>query len=113
METNDVVELQNNSFKWLGRSDFTVNSGGVKLQPESIEKKIEKFITVPFYLTGTPDEKLGEKLIMYIESQESSAIKKGLEKAFQTLDHYEIPKEIFYRKSLDRTESGKIKRKVY
>jgi O-succinylbenzoic acid--CoA ligase len=113
LETNDVVELQNNSFKWRGRSDFTVNSGGVKLQPESIEKKIAKDINVPFYLIGTPDKKLGEKLIMYIESQESSVIKKGLEKAFQTLDQYEIPKEIFYRKSLERTESGKIKRKVY
>ena len=113
METNDVVELQGNSFKWLGRSDFTVNSGGVKLQPESIEKKIAEFVNIPFFLTGVTDEKLGEKLIMYVEAQEYEEIKKGLEKAFQTLDQYEIPKEIFYRKSLERTESGKIKRKVY
>ncbi|MDR9398388.1 MAG: AMP-binding protein [Salibacter sp.] len=113
LKTNDVVELQENSFKWIGRSDFTVNSGGVKLQPESIEKKISQFVNVPLYLTGTPDEKLGEKLIMYVESQENEAIKKGLENAFQTLDQYEIPKEVIYRKSLERTKSGKIKRIVY
>ena len=39
--TNDVVELLNShQFIWKGRADFVVNSGGVKLFPEEIEKKI-------------------------------------------------------------------------
>src|SRR5690606_934968 len=39
--TNDIVELKNKSeFKWLGRFDNVINSGGIKLFPEQIEKKL-------------------------------------------------------------------------
>jgi len=36
--TNDRVELiGSNRFRWLGRWDRVINSGGVKLMPEKIE----------------------------------------------------------------------------
>ena len=39
--TNDLVELiSDNEFKWLGRYDSIINSGGIKLIPEQIEKKL-------------------------------------------------------------------------
>ena len=41
--TNDVVRLHSDhSFSWLGRWDNVINTGGVKVFPEKMEKKIEQ-----------------------------------------------------------------------
>jgi len=108
--TNDIVEIKNrNQFKWLGRFDNVINSGGIKLFPEQIEKKLKPFIANEFIVTSLPDEKLGEKLILIIED-ESSKFEVRSSKFEEKLSKFEIPKEIFYLKKFPRTESGKIKR---
>ena len=44
--TNDLVELiSETEFKWLGRFDSIINSGGIKLIPEQIEGKFSKIIS--------------------------------------------------------------------
>lgn len=110
LKTNDRVELINNtSFNWLGRTDFVVNSGGVKLQPEQIEIKLSSTITSPFFVSGIADQKLGEKLVLSIENSISNP---ELTKTALTsvLSKYEIPKEIYYFEHFVRTESNKINR---
>ncbi len=40
--TNDMVNLiSHNEFEWLGRFDNIINSGGFKVFPESVERKIK------------------------------------------------------------------------
>ncbi len=110
--TNDVVHLiSENSFEWLGRYDSIVNSGGVKLFPEQIEKKLSTVIHARFFVAGIPDEKLGQKLVLLVESTEIS-IKELLEKirTLKNLGKYEVPKEIFNLKAFVETETGKIQR---
>lgn len=65
--TNDIVRLSGKtSFEWLGRFDNVINSGGVKLFPEEIEKKISELIPDKrFYVTGVLDKRLGEKADSY------------------------------------------------
>ncbi len=107
--TNDVVELiDNKNFKWIGRADNVINSGGIKLFPEQIEEKLKNVISDNFYLTSKKDETLGEKLVLVIESQE-----KKIDLSELNLSKYEIPKEILFENQFDRTESGKIKRKKF
>ncbi|MBP6585860.1 MAG: AMP-binding protein, partial [Flavobacterium sp.] len=66
--TNDIVELTNEKqFKFIGRYDNIINSGGIKLIPEQIEEKLSGKIPARFFVTGKPDEKLGEKLVLVIE----------------------------------------------
>lgn len=102
--TNDIVELKNNSqFKWLGRFDNVINSGGIKLFPEQIEGKLKPFIQKEFIITSLPDEKLGQKLILIIEGETSK-----FESRSSNLEKFEIPKEIYFVKEFPRTESGKI-----
>ena len=68
--TNDIVEIISpKSFKWLGRYDSVINSGGVKIHPEQVEKKLENVISVGFFIGSIPDEQLGEKVVLFIESQ--------------------------------------------
>ncbi|MCQ2234159.1 MAG: AMP-binding protein [Paludibacteraceae bacterium] len=113
LATNDVVELEDNThFIWKGRWDNVVNSGGVKLHPEQIEKKLAPHISHRFYLIGEPDDTLGSKLVLYIESeddekQELERLKKATE---GKLGKYEFPKEIIMVKKFQETDSGKIKR---
>ena len=39
IKTNDKVELLSDTqFKWVGRNSLTINSGGIKFNPEKIEK---------------------------------------------------------------------------
>jgi o-succinylbenzoate---CoA ligase len=106
--TNDLVELTNeNQFVFLGRFDNIVNSGGIKLIPEQIEKKLAGKIEGRYFVTGKKDEELGEKLILIIEGEEQE-IEKSV---FEDLDKYEKPKEIHFVPKFKETENGKIMRK--
>ena len=106
--TNDVVNLISKSkFIWLGRFDNVINSGGVKLFPEEIERKLALFIPCPFIVASIKDKKYGEILVLIIESTKKN---KKLSASFfkATLSKYEIPKEVFYLESFPRTNNGKI-----
>lgn len=106
--TNDLVEIRNpKEFKWLGRWDNIINSGGIKLIPEKIEQQLKPFISTEFILTSIPDEILGEKLVLVVESAEIP----NLDYTPINLAKFEIPKEIYAIKEFPRTESGKLKRK--
>jgi len=106
--TNDIVELVSaNTFKWLGRFDNIINSGGVKLVPEQIEKKLSQIIFQPFFVTGIPDKLLGEKLVLVIEGT-SFKLDKNILK--NTLTKFEIPKEIYFVDKFVMTETGKMDR---
>ncbi len=107
--TNDVVELLSpHEFKWLGRYDNVVNSGGVKLFPEAIEAKMGGW-DYPFFLAGKPDKDLGHKLVMLVET--ARAIKKEeVKHLFQKLTPYEIPKEIINLARFEYTSNGKLNR---
>ncbi len=106
--TNDVVDLLSETrFKWLGRADFVINSGGVKIHPEQVEQVLDLVIDAPFFVTSMPDETLGEKVVLVIEGNEDSFP----EIDYVGLDPYEIPKEIFFVKEFSYTTTGKINRK--
>ena len=111
LETRDVaVFLPDGSFRIQGRTDNVINSGGVKLFPEQIEQKLVAWVTVPFYVGKKQDALLGERPVLFIESeawpQEQINL---LQEQMQTaLDKLEIPDEIVFQKTFRRTASGKI-----
>lgn len=105
--SNDIIELKNEKqFKWLGRIDNIINSGGIKLIPEQIEKKLKIHINDDFFIFGIKDDLLGEVPALLIEGQN-----KIDQKTFVTyLSKYEIPTRVFYINSFIRTTSGKVNR---
>lgn len=111
--TNDLVELTSeNSFRWLGRADSVINSGGVKIFPEQVEKKLEKILTSNYFITALPDEELGNKAVLILETERYSAFdEQELIKKMQSLLHkYEIPKEIHYLPKFIYSAGNKILR---
>lgn len=120
--TNDVAEIVNgSSFVLHGRIDNVINSGGVKIQLEKIERIGEGIlrklqIENQFYIYSLPDEKLGERLILVLEKAIENlpqatvdGIKIDILKAFkEILPKFEVPKEVFFVEKMIETPTGKI-----
>lgn len=113
LRTNDVVKLSgDNKFVITGRYDNVINSGGIKIYPEDIERKIEKLISENFFISSLPDTKFGEKIILFVEGKAKSEteIKKILKALKKILQSHEIPKEIYFIDGFLFTANGKLNR---
>ena len=107
--TNDLVELINeNQFKFLGRIDNVINSGGIKILPEQVEQKLDGKLDRRFFITSKEDKELGEKVVLVIEG-DFFEIDNSL---FDILDKYEHPREIIFVAKFKETENGKFLRKL-
>jgi O-succinylbenzoic acid--CoA ligase len=112
--TNDIIELiDERHFRWKGRFDNVINSGGVKIIPEADEKLIESlFGTARFYLSSKSNSKFGEEVVLVLESDPlgSTLEKKFLEKMEILLPKYHAPKSIIVQSKFAETANGKIRR---
>ncbi len=109
--TNDLVELiSKTSFKWLGRWDNVINSGGVKIIAEELESKISKHLNNKVLLLGIADDTLGEKLVLVAEGEIVKNNLMELLRSIPDLHPYEIPKEIVALQKIPVTENGKVLR---
>ena len=108
--TNDVVELISpTSFKFLGRIDNVINTGGIKVHPEILEEKLSLHINQPFFIASEKDEALGERVILIIESEKQLQLEDYSE-TFEMLSTYEKPKKVYTTPQFIYTETGKILR---
>lgn len=104
--TNDVVQLVNeNQFVFLGRADNIINSGGVKIMPETVEDKLRR-IERRFFIAGMPDETLGQKVVLVVEGS-PFPIDSSM---FDALDKYQRPRDILFVDKFAETGNGKILR---
>ena len=130
--TNDLAEIVSpKEFYIHGRRDHIINSGGKKINPIEVEKKIAHLIPFPFYITGEPDEKWGQRVILVIQSSKydgsedpgksglsyplgsnfpESFCHELLDSLRNFLAPHELPKAVRVVSSLPITPSGKLKR---
>lgn len=108
--TNDLVELNGReAFRWLGRDDNAINSGGIKVIPELIEAQIAPLMgRVAFYITSRASEKWGEEIVMMVEGSEAVVDRATLR---SLLGARICPKEIICVPQFERTASSKVIRK--
>lgn len=115
IHTNDIVELKTKKEFWLkGRIDNVINSGGIKVHPEEVERKLETIISSRFFISSLPDNVLGEKLILFIEAPFSEKKLNRLNSEIvnlESLARYEKPKKIYFVEHFEETHTGKINRK--
>ena len=118
LQTNDIVELMHfdsaqcdkKQFKFLGRFDNVINSGGVKIFAEELESLVKKHIDRDLVFLGKPDETLGEKLVLVVEGENDEDLKSEiLNLKFENKFH--SPKEILFLEKFPRAENGKVLRK--
>lgn len=124
--TNDLVEIANNEndnnreehrplqFRFIGRLDNVINSGGVKIHIEEVEQKIIDYYRqnkrnlkeFDFAITFISDTTFGEMVVL-LDSTASLTIDQ-----FGFLDSIERPKKILKIDRIPLTSTNKINRKV-
>ncbi|OIP82588.1 MAG: hypothetical protein AUK44_07405 [Porphyromonadaceae bacterium CG2_30_38_12] len=111
--TNDVVELISAyEFRLLGRLDNVINSGGIKIHPEEIERRLAGKIPYNFYIGSKADVLLGQQVVLFVEKEnlDKPSEHSLINTLKETLTKYEIPKQICYRATFEYTANKKLKR---
>jgi O-succinylbenzoic acid--CoA ligase len=113
LQTNDVVEmLDEKRFIWLGRRDFVINSGGLKLHPELIEAKIRalpEWSSLQFFISKINDDRFGERPLLVVLKENDINIP-PLETLLAVLGKNEMPNAIAQVPNFIITNSGKLNR---
>lgn len=116
LQTTDMVQIHVDGFEILGRADFIINSGGLKINPLEIEPKVKDLlvkngINNAFYLGKKADTLLGEKMVLIIEEDPNIVSANVLDMLKSILPNHQSPKEIHIVPSLTHTDTGKVIRK--
>ncbi len=107
--TNDIAEIHTDgTFRILGRKDNIINTGGIKVQAESIEEKLRIILSMPLVITSVPDPKFGEAIVLLIEGEIN--IEQVRQQIYHLLPSIERPKHIFMARTIPITKNGKIDR---
>ncbi len=112
--TNDLVELVDDGhFRWLGRYDNVILSGGKKIYPEQLEARTAGVLPYPHYFTASPDDVLGQCVMLVLESElpQNEVLPEVLEKVMAVLHPHEWPRRVQALKKIERTNSGKVVRR--
>lgn len=118
--TDIAVATGPDEFRILGRADHAVISGGIKIHPEELERKLGPFIAFEYCISSIPDRKWGEKLVLVIESPSEDfdadllreAVGIRLRQYRKILDlGVKSPKDVVIVQSIPRTSKGKVDRK--
>lgn len=108
--TNDIVEINaNNEFKILGRKDNVINSGGIKIQIEEVEKVVGKHLYNSFAITGKKDIMYGEIVVLYY-TPSAHFSQEILTAINNELPKYHKIKEAICIEEIPLTSNGKIDR---
>lgn len=112
LQTNDVVALcDSTSFRWLGRADNVINSGGIKLFAEQLEALYAPYMDeIPFYVTSVPDQKWGQAVLLVAETAQDNLDNIRTSLACHITNHRLLPKQYRAVDTLPRTSNGKPRR---
>lgn len=107
--TNDIVELnREGGFRILGRKDNVIDSGGIKIQAEEVETKLDGALGSDFCITSVPDARLGEKIVLLhtqqTQDEDLNVICRRL------LPPYWVPRAFLHVPAIPKTGTGKIAR---
>ena len=108
LTTNDLAEIApDGRFRSLGRVDAVINSGGVKIQAEDIERALYNQTGLQVVALPLPHPALGQCVALLWEGE--ALQESALRAACATLPRSHQPKHLQHV-ILPRTESGKIAR---
>lgn len=109
LTTNDVARLlPDGRFEIMGRLDNVINSGGIKIQIETVENLLQPILSVPFAITSIPDPKFGEIVVLLIAAPINMDIPRN--EIAEVLSPYQVPRKTLIVPRIPLTDSGKINR---
>jgi len=115
IQTNDLGKwIDNQRFFIVGRTDFVINSGGIKIQPEALEEVLlewEELGQTEIAIGKLPHPILGEECVLFVSGDFDENRMNNLNEFLKGKGyHYEIPKRYFILNGFPRNENGKLDR---
>ena len=114
VSTGDEVRIKKrNAFVWVGRRDAVVNTGGIKVNLDALNRQLGVFFEdigeVRDYFTyGVPDEALGTKIVLVLEGAKGAMSDADLlTKLKAHCAPYHAPRVLYTTSQFVRTTSGK------
>lgn len=109
LHTNDIAELRtlpdgSKEFRILGRKDNVIDSGGIKIQAEEVERLLRPHLSCGFMITKVSDARLGEAVTILIESDDAYST---LSICKHVLPKHWVPRHVLPISHLPLTETGK------
>ena len=91
-------------FRILGRKDNVIDSGGIKIQIEEVERRLKPLLAGGFAVTSCPDERFGEAVVLLTTQTDTHAVdalcRRCLPKFWQ-------PRRILHAAVIPQTATGK------
>lgn len=107
LSTNDVVKPTSLGFRWLGRYDWVINSGGVKIHPEKVESALsELYPQIDFQLSFIHSDAFGQETVL-MSNRPVNIEKSDLSDHLST---FEIPRYLLFVPTFPMLSNGKIDR---
>ena len=104
--TNDIAEIapDGRRFRIRGRRDNVVCSGGLKLQIEEMEARLQPHLNVPYMISKRPDDKFGEAVVLLAVTDDMESV---YEVCRKHMPRYEQPRYFLAVSELPMTPTGK------
>lgn len=104
--TNDIAEIapDGRRFRIRGRRDNVVCSGGLKLQIEEMEARLQPHLNVPYMISKCPDDKFGEAVVLLAVTDDMESVREVCRKH---MPRYEQPRYFLAVSELPMTPTGK------
>lgn len=104
--TNDIAEIapDGRHFRIRGRRDNVVCSGGLKLQIEEMEARLQPHLNVPYMISKRPDDKFGEAVVLLAVTDDMESV---CEVCRKHMPRYEQPRYFLAVSELPMTPTGK------
>ena len=114
LRTRDAVETADGGFRWLGRLDDVLNSGGIKVHPHALEQALAPRLRGllgdrRWYVSGRPDAALGDRITLVVEGTGEAKLADALLEA--AADEGAIrPRSVEFATAFEETATGKLRR---
>ena len=104
--TNDIAEIapDGRRFRIRGRRDNVVCSGGLKLQIEEMEARLQPHLNVPYMISKRPDDKFGEAVVLLAVTDDMESV---CEVCRKHMPRSEQPRYFLAVSELPMTPTGK------
>ncbi|WP_293951271.1 o-succinylbenzoate--CoA ligase [uncultured Corynebacterium sp.] len=108
--TSDIGEFVDDHLTIMGRMDSIIDSGGLKLHPEVLEKAITDLEGIEgACVLGVPDQRLGQAIVAaYSGTLSPSEVIRGL----SDLPRWQLPKQLKHVEALPMIGPGKVDRRA-
>ena len=102
-------------FRWLGRLDDVLNSGGIKVYPHRIEQDMQALLEPilagrRWYVAGRPDPALGQRITLVIEGTRDVHIEEKALKIGHGMGAIR-PRAVEFVPAFEETATSKVRRK--